>query len=113
METIAQEAKRLLELVPEQRWCTGNMLKIAMSTCKDGPQCCGLGHWNRLHSDGQYTVESCSSGHQKLEESYKHMTGSRASTISKVNDFQSSRYSQPTPKQRVLALLDDMINAGY
>lgn len=34
-------------------------------------------------------------------------------TIQDVNDGFFKAYSQPTPKQRVMALLDDMIAAGY
>lgn len=109
METIAQEAKRLLEPIPEEEWLTG--------TYYEDNKCCAIGHirdksdrpigkWEDIERDGsRFWFEL------RLRTLAKEFLGELH--ITEVNDHRQARYPQTTPKQRVMALLDDMIKAGY
>ncbi|MCF0059891.1 hypothetical protein MUK70_11635 [Dyadobacter chenwenxiniae] len=109
METIAQEAKRLLEPIPEDQWTTKDFTDRKS-------KCCAFGHYSRLNSsdDNNFSIANCSEYRGRLGElqhSIYVFTKGEYSLIG-VNDG-ASPYPQPTPKQRVLALLNDMIKAGY
>lgn len=105
METIAQEAKRLLEPIPDEKWIT----QFYYSSSKPGCHCF-IGHYNVIHGlHPSADIELCA---------YKIV--GRISTFLKgigdafdINDGNLTKYRQDTPKQRVIALLDDMIAAGY
>lgn len=108
METIAQEAKRLLDPIPEGQWV------VRMYT--DGKsRCCAFGHFNRLQNNpSDFGLINCAySERERLLEniSLRFLKGS--GTIASVNNREFEIYKQPTPKKRVMALLDDMIKAGY
>lgn len=110
-ETVAEEALRILEPIPEEKWCTGSFLD-------DKGKRCAIGHYihkktGRVDNDGDLF-----GGHTKC--------AIRISSIEFLNEGQMSiadvnngyfgtlhGYSQPTPKQRTIALLSDMIKAGY
>lgn len=96
METIAQEAKRLLEPIPEEQWCTGE-------SGDAGAQCL-LRHLgdstvsidNFLNTSSNFRRQFCIP-----ELSFE------------INDGLCPKYPQETPKQRSIAFIDDMIKAGY
>jgi len=112
METIAQEAKRLLEPIPEDQWMINDFTDYR---CK----CCVIGHYERLKSGSpnNFSFENCSDAISSAlrEQSRVYFTerGYEWTDIADVNNETSHNYHQPTPKQRVMALLDNMIAAGY
>lgn len=118
METIAQEAKRILEEVPEDQWIVGEVSSIEK-------KCCGWGHLARICSGNPNNYNKSflmrySSGislpSKLIDLVTKFMKSKLEYThywIGDVNDGKSTLYKQPTPKQRVMSLLTDMINAGY
>jgi hypothetical protein len=105
METIAQEAKRLLEAIPEERWMEYN---YALGACR-----CGMGHWNEYKTGDPWncTFETQLNNEVRKYASAVGLQGNSVNdvTISLVNDGSIGAYPQETAKQRVMALLDDMI----
>jgi hypothetical protein len=102
METIAQEAKRLLESVPEECIIGGdfdyenepiNGRKTSFTWLKDG----GLDV--KRYADASYK--------------FLRSKGFGATFHWDVSDGKIDSYRHPTRKQREVALLDDMIEAGY
>lgn len=103
METIAQEAKRLLEQVPEEQWGVGMF--------EWQGKCCMFGHWNtKSGRDAAYFGQECRCFMDKINSFLGYSSGNMGF---RVNDGELKNYPQSTPKQRVMALLDDMIKAGY
>ncbi len=105
METIAQEAKRLLEPIPEDRWMEYN---YASGNCR-----CAMGHWNEYKTGDAWncTFETQLNNEVRKYASAIGIKGNWVNdvTISLVNDGAIESYQQRTAKQRVMALLDDMI----
>lgn len=111
METIAQEAKRLLEPIPEDDF-------IVESFSDQVSKCCAIGHFERSRSfdPSDFSIFNCGDFyHSDLRSRSEEFLCEKGygGDISDVNNYTSKFYPQPTPKQRVIALLDDMINAGY
>ena len=113
-ETIAQEAKRLLEPIPEEQWTDEHGYSDGVS------KCCALGHWNRLHSSNpnNYNTINCANGNADnqmadIGDAFFNDPLFGYYKIAEVNDGVDDRYPQSTPKQRIMALLDDMIAAGF
>ncbi len=109
-ETIAQEAKRILELIPEEKW-------IAHNYTNEGECRCGMGHWNEYRTGNPWNCDYEPQLNNVIRKFADSQTiRSRFSldvTMSLVNDGDVKAYPQNTPKKRVMALLDDMIAAGY
>jgi len=124
-ETIAQEAYRLLKDVDENKW-----IETFMSNgCGLG---CALGHYNRLKSENpsdfsetnmasRFSINMYSN---KLRETSNTFLSEKYTNISKdinkdyrdianINNNKCEDYQESTPKERVLHLLTDMIEAGY
>lgn len=114
-ETFAQEALRLLSAVPEEQWVIGQW------TDHHTKRCCASGHYARLKVSPDYfdflilhgDYENEHGHHVKLlkEASFKFLKG--VDNILTVNDMLTHGYKQPTSKQRVIAMLKDMVQAGY
>jgi len=103
METIAQEAKRLVEGIPDDRWVTG--------TQEDNKgRRCLLGH---LDVPSIFETRNISAFLVARVPEFLNKHIGRKFLTSEVNDGECPAYSQATPKLRSLALLDDMIAAGY
>lgn len=115
-ETIAQEAKRLLETIPEEEWIKDRY------TDRHG-KCCSLGHLNRLKSGDpkDYSMlnywEENEVPSQKLRRAsaiFIHTKHGESSDISYVNNTDSvNGYNEPSIKRRVMHLLNDMIEGGH
>lgn len=109
METIAQEAKRILEPIPAKQWMMYNYCNATED------KCCGMGHLNKaisgcaIISSFESKIRSSAIAYLVASEKY----GDGTSGFASINDNNSLHYTQKTPKKRVLALLDDMIKAGY
>lgn len=105
-ETAAEEAIRILEPIPDEKWIMGNWV----SEC--GMKHCALGWIN-------FKKHRCQNSHPDVSHHSTNFLGPAPATngfgsgIANVNDGNDIRYQQPTPKQRVIALLRDMIKAGY
>lgn len=107
IETLAQEARRVLSLIPDYRWCTGLFHDTITG------QACALGHFN-------YYQEKDYSDNKPLRQAsakYLEERGIFLVDIASVNNgdicIVNHFYPQETPKQRTIALLDDMIKAGF
>ena len=112
-ETIAAKALRLLEQVPEDKWLLGMYTNRL-------DKCCVLGHYKRLTSDNpnDYSEENCIYKNGGLKDISILFLLSRMNghfpDISWVNDGHASQlYPQPNAKTRSMALLKDMVKAGY
>lgn len=111
-KTIAQEAYDLLKDIPEENWIIGKYT--------DGKgACCLLGHYNRKKSVNldDYGYVNCmdheSPFARKVYDFLKDIHG-LINSAPDVNDFDNiNGYTQSTPKQRSMALLEDMIKHGY
>lgn len=106
-ETVAEEALRILEPIPEEKWCTGARTNFR-------GQHCALGHYSMKHyghpaettgEDGPLT--------EKLIKRSNDFLGQELISIASINNGDHGLYQQETPKQRTMALLQDMIKAGY
>lgn len=109
METIAQEAKRLLEPIPEEKWLS-NKFTDEISCC------CAIGHYNRMKSANPKDFSYGNCAWKDTEDAIRNESLKFLKfdgDIAVINNGLRETYPQPTPKQRVLALLDDMIAAGY
>lgn len=104
-ETLAQEAYRLLKDIPEWRWTTRNWLDRNWFGFN---RCCFVGHYNRIKNGGSYNIVAC----QVLNAPEKTLANHLNSKLVDINDRWIDRYQQSTPKQRVLAFLQDKINEG-
>lgn len=114
-QTLAQQARDLLEPVSEEQWIKGKFTN-------GENKCCAIGHLNRLTSENpdDYSVANCTL-HEKPEDSFTNILIKRSSEflniytfdIAAVNNGLISTYSQSTPKERTMALLTDMVEAGY
>lgn len=78
---------RKFEAIPEERWCTGQLHK--------GNQSCALGHCG-LKGTGTWTEEASVLWWNILPE-----------RVTRINDGYYLAYTQATPKQRILAALED------
>jgi hypothetical protein len=118
METIAQEAKRLLIDIPEEEWIIGEV-------SDNESKCCGWGHIARIYS-GNFEnyhaayLKTFNKGKRfpaKVIDVVMHFLKGKGVDhfywIGDVNDGTCKLYPQSTPKKRVISLLDDMIAAGY
>lgn len=124
-ETIAQEAYRLLKDVDTNIW-----IEMFMSNgCGVG---CALGQYNRLKSKDitdfseqnmaeRYMVSPPSINLREISTEFLHKkynltrvkVGELIIDIATINNGHFEDYQESTPKERVLHLLTDMIEAGY
>lgn len=119
-ETVAQKAFRLLSAVPANEFITGDFT--------DGKgKCCSTGHYMRLISKNpnNYSIQNCKDGIgiwncstlriKSIEflnpfASPGPMWGANIATVNNKRIF---KYKQKKIKSRVIALLKDMVRAGY
>lgn len=120
-KTVAQEAYEMLKDIPSEIWIK--------NIYTDGERCCVMGHYTRLKSDdpNDFTYNNCldwiSPEGRRLRDLSSDFFNKKDiwADISDVNngacdDFTveiRELYPQPTPKERSLAFLQDMIKAGY
>jgi hypothetical protein len=116
-KTLAQEAFELLSPIPAENWIMGEFT--------DGvSKCCGIGHYMRLRSRNpdDYSRSNCDDfelvGNCDLRNiSLKFLSekyGTEYENLATVNNSGSvNGYKEDNPKDRVLHLLRDMIEAGY
>jgi len=93
---IATKILELLSPIPEEQWITGGYTNHSSG-------CCAKGHLCRLLSDdpSDYSRRNCASQlHNEL----------CSIPLSMVNDGGDWGYQQATPKARVIAYLNDIIN---
>lgn len=116
--TLAQEAYKLLNPIPADQWITGSF------SDKVG-KCCAMGHYSRLASNNpsDYSIYNCMglndpmgfySDHlrEKSKDFLRNKGLDDLGDIANVNNDPSFHYPQKTPKERTLALLRDMVEAG-
>lgn len=104
VETLAQEAKRLLLPIPDSEW------QDYGRECYRGKYC-ALGHLKRIEA-----IKVCDIYTSDINKASMKFfkTSEPTHGIAAVNDgLYHHTYKQSTPKDRVIALLDDMIKAGF
>lgn len=82
------------DAIPEERWCEAAFWDRVTG------QCCALGLLGKRNFSN---IPRAASRLQKL-------LGCALSEIAAINDGEHPDYQQPTPKQRVLAYLEDVLN---
>lgn len=115
----AQQALDLLSPIPSEAFCVkefGN---------PDTQQCCSIGHLQRLASINpqNYSPYHCS---DDMDHSIRRATRDyfysldltghiygNLNSFAGVNNAPSELYPQDKPKERIVALLTDMIKAGF
>lgn len=118
----AAEAKELLQQVPKENF-------IMKYYSNEIDSCCAIGHLKRLTSENpeNYRIENCwdSIGEHDGDEVYlfarktvrayiEKFHGEQGYDLSSVNNSTKvNGYTEPEIKDRVIHLLDDMIEAGY
>lgn len=128
----ASEVKDLISPIPSEDIITNKFTKNG--------KCCIIGHLSRLTSKdiNDYSIVNCrdyefegcevvaSEGKEVVFEFARRKTAQFLlgdtnakvdfnidNTLSNVNNGEVSKYNQNTPKGRIMACLDDMIEAGY
>lgn len=105
---VTESAQLLLdhfEPIPESLWCEHTLIS------PDEKRCCALGHI-RCQPDlqGRYYLSSKEvPGFGGLLDAWYIVFQATNINMTKVNDGLYSKYSQPTPKQRMVAFLQDVI----
>lgn len=112
----AKDVKELLEPIP-----TEDFIINKYSNGKD--KCCAIGHIVRLSSKdpNDYSHENCTLNQIDMDDRifkfirndtllYNYLFNELYEDISKVNNIKVKTYDQEQPKERVMAMLEDMIN---
>ena len=104
---IVKKGLKLLKDVPEDQWLTG-------TNTNSKNKCCANGHYNRLTSSNpnDYSNENCGflteqDSFGQLDEATKLLTG--GCCLYEVNDRCAYGITLPTPKERVLYFLKEII----
>lgn len=124
----ALEVKNILKEVEDWRWIS-YFLTNTISVC------CGIGHLYRLSTDKDnygFSLEDVKNNkeaskfifydvvnfmykfHKEDIENLKNKTTYKVESVfAYINNGESIIYVQKTPKERIIALLDDMTHKGY
>ena len=110
----ADKLIRFFSVIPEEGWCRGSFLDVETG------QSCAMGWFIRGYF-GQYNPIKWVAGQLAAHNvigAWSHKVIHRLGPgyyqdIASVNDGHSRYYRQPTPKQRVLAFLEDAKEAGF
>lgn len=86
----ASEFIAFFEAIPEEKWCTG--------TYHDGDRHCAYGH----------LIIADLENHSEDSEQFGLLMGFNRYSVSSVNDGDCRSFTQPTPKQRILAALREI-----
>lgn len=111
-KTIAQEAYDLLKPIKSSDFIIG-------SFSDNVSKCCAVGHLFRLQSDNPKNYHLGLADFfnplpiRKVSEEYLLSIGNNGYDIADINNEPLFEYQQETPKARVMALLKDIIKAGY
>ncbi len=114
-ETLAQEALRLIKDVPKEDFILNKMTD-------EHSKCCVVGHYIRLKSNNpmDYSHKNCTgfiTAEPLLRESAAFLLSQGSSTFKTIitvnNGIQLVVYTEPEIKDRVIHLLEDMVEAGY
>ena len=114
-KTTAQEVYDMLSPIPREQWIVGDYTD-------EISKCCAVGHVSRLTSNNpsSYSLAVCCevTGLSRMirAKSYHFLrdkNNGHCISIAAVNNAPSKLYPQKTCKGRVLALLRDMIKAGF
>ncbi len=81
--------------IPDEKWTTGDFKS------NDG-KCCAYGHCGRLSFGDEYWTEESKALRGLFNQKYI------ALGVLSINDVESVKYPQPTPKLRILAALNDI-----
>jgi hypothetical protein len=109
-KTIAQEALELLEPIPAKEWIEGNY--------EEDGQSCALGWYaKKKYPKGLKNGESFYDASLPLRVASEQFILNKYKLYRDIadvnNDTNTNNYKQKTIKNRVIALLKDMVKAGY
>lgn len=109
----AKEALELLKDIPKENW-------IVSRFTNEIDSCCAIGHLKRLTSKNieDYSILNCTDRIYDVEDNVAPIRENssrflKGIGIATVNNRKTEGYYQDHPKDRVIALLKDMIEAGY
>jgi len=112
-KTVAQKTLEILSVVPSEDWITDLHTDLES-------KCCAIGHYVRLTSNNpdNYNSDNCVDYNRapirnSSSEFLNKIHNLNGIDIAHVNNKPVAKYTQDTPKERVIALLNDMIKAGY
>lgn len=116
-KSVAQQCLDILKPIPPSKFITGSLVN-------DKKQCCGRGHIIRVSClKGKYNpldishmgfLDKCELDVKIVQASTNFLLSKiYRGSIAVVNNNSSIQYPQTTPKARVIALLKDMVEAGY
>ena len=110
------EFRKVLSDIPSENVIIGDFTN-------EKDSCCVLGHYGRLTSSDSNSFSSVNINYTMVERlRYLSMDFANAKfnpynsweyNIASVNNGECEEYQQPTAKERSLAMLDDMIEAGF
>jgi hypothetical protein len=114
--SIVKEAYNLFKDIPEEQWTTG---KFSNNIDK----CCAIGHWIRLHSSDptNFSLDNCKDYTYdtffrfKMDEIIIEKYNPTRSvdipyeSFAQINNYETGHFQQKTPKQRVIALLNELL----
>lgn len=117
-KTIAQEALELLSPIPNNKWCVGEYISA------DGKMC-ALAHYAHLKNPSiiiESHLQFCR--HGPLNDSIEDLDNITreflrkeermfSSSLADINNGEIKSYKQRGPRARTIAILKDMIKAGY
>lgn len=98
-----QKAIALLAAIPDNEWDRNH---FSDGECK----CCALGHLSRVTSDNptDYSELNCGAGPaNKWDKMSSKMREVIGWSLADINDGKTAQFQQETPKQRVLAALQE------
>jgi hypothetical protein len=116
--SVAKKVLDLITPIPETDFITDEFTDSIS-------KCCVLGHVQRLTSGNpsDYSIDNCADGifFIRMNSLSTHIRFASCNflalgnniDIADINNRATVAYPQPTPKQRVVALLNDMIEAGH
>lgn len=100
----AVKLEKFYREIPDNEWGTRRLIS------QDGTACCAMGHLQAVKQHGIFferipIPNSFRSVRIKALQSIMALT---ATSIAAINDGENMRYQQPTPRERIIAFLQDV-----
>lgn len=99
---LAKKALGILSKIPENKWITEKY--------GNGTGCCAIGHYHRIVEGLKYK-DIPNLNVIGINEEAGNLNCMASPSLASINDGTNLNYKQPTPKQRVIAFLNDVINS--
>lgn len=105
---LLRDARKILSKIKTEQFC-------ARIYTNEKDQCCSIGHLNRLKSKNKkdYTLVNCAENYQahyKIQHPVREIFELNGLSMVHINDQITSSFNQKTPKERIIAALDYLID---